>query len=80
MFKIAPLSSSMMLVSMFGFIISAFFIAHENMNVVTWAWAFIIVFVLIFISTVISMSQSSLDHDFLDGLAIHEKDHYKKKK
>lgn len=79
MFKVAPLHSSLMLFSMLGFIISAFFIS--NPLVKTWAWAFIVVFVLIFISSVISMSNLPIKpHDRLHHLAIHTKGHYKKRK
>ena len=78
MFKVAPLSSSMMLVSMFGFIISAFYLKHPVFQ--SWAWAFIIVFTIMFIATLISMSNTPLDEeDQLERLAIHEKGHYNKK-
>jgi len=55
MFKVAPLHSSLMLVSMFGFIISAFFINHPVFK--SWAWSFLIVFVIMFIATMISMTK-----------------------
>lgn len=74
MFKVAPLSSHFMMVSMFGFIISAFFITHPIFK--TWAWAFLVVFVLMFISSLISMSKT--DYDGLDALAVHEKIHKRK--
>lgn len=78
MFKTAPLSSNFMLISMFGFIISAFFLTHPIVK--SWAWAFIIVFALMFISSMISMSKTPLDQeDKLEELAIHRRDHYKKK-
>lgn len=76
MFKVAPLTSSFMLVSMFGFIISAFFVTHPIYK--TWAWAFLIVFVIMFISSMISMSKTPIGH--IETLAIHEPGHYIKKK
>ena len=76
MFKVAPLTSSFMLVSMFGFIISAFFVTHPIYR--TWAWAFLIVFVIMFISSMISMSKTPIGN--IETLSIHEPGHYKKKK
>lgn len=79
MFKVAPLSSSLMLVSMFGFIVSAFFL--NDPIVKSWAWAFLILFVIIFIASMISMSNAPLgSEDYLDRLAIHKSDHYVKNK
>lgn len=79
MFKVAPLHSSMMLVSMAGFIISSFFLTHPVF--MSWAWAFMIVFVIIFIATMISMSKAPIGKpDHLDKLAIHKEGHYRKKK
>jgi len=82
MFKVAPLHSSFMLVSMFGFIFSVFFLTHPIFK--TWAWTFMIAFVIMFIASMISMSKASVDNqlhlDHLDHLAIHKKDHYKRKK
>ncbi len=79
MFKVAPLHSSMMLVSMAGFIISAFFLTHPVF--MSWAWAFLIVFVIMFIATMISMSKAPIGKDeHLARLAIHDEGHYRKKK
>ncbi|MAG38927.1 hypothetical protein CMO90_02455 [Candidatus Woesearchaeota archaeon] len=77
MFKVAPLHSSLMLISMFGFIMSAFFLTQPVLA--TWAFAFLIVFVLIFISTIISMSKLPIHgEDSLSDLAIHKKKRRKK--
>lgn len=78
MFKVAPLPSSFMLISMFGFIISAFFLTHSLVK--SWAWAFIIVFVIMFISSMVSLSNMPLEIDHLESLSIHSKGHYQKKK
>ncbi|MBU0666294.1 MAG: hypothetical protein ABIC91_03880 [Nanoarchaeota archaeon] len=76
MFKVAPLSSSFMLVSMLGFIICAYFLDHPVLK--SWAFAFTIVFILMFISAVISMSKTPLeDSAALEELAIHKKIHKK---
>ncbi|MBC8500684.1 MAG: hypothetical protein ISS25_00570 [Nanoarchaeota archaeon] len=78
MFKVAPISSGFMLFSMFGFIISAFFINHPIFK--SWAWAFMIVFVIMFIASLISMTKAPIgEEEYLDSLAIHKKGHYKKK-
>ncbi len=79
MFKVAPLHSSMMLISMTGFILCSFYLTHPIY--MSWAWAFTIVFVIMFIATLISMSKSPIGmEESLERLAIHKKGHYKKKK
>lgn len=79
MFKVAPLHSNLMLVSMAVFIISAFYLNDPLIK--TWAWAFLIVSVLVFISTMISLGNIPVGYpEHLNKLAIHKKDHYKKKK
>ncbi len=77
MFKVAPLHSSMMLISMFGFIITAFYINDKIFG--SWAWAFMLVFVVMFIATIISMSKAPIQGESLERLAIHTKGHYKKR-
>ena len=78
MFKVAPMHSSFMLISMAGFILSAFFINDPIFK--SWAWAFLVVFILMFISTMISMSKAPIEGESLEVLAIHKPGHYKKKK
>lgn len=78
MFKVAPLHSSFMLISMLGFILSAFFLINPTYK--SWAVAFIIVFAAMFIASMISMSKAPIEDGHMDNLAIHKKGHYKKKK
>ncbi|MBU0471086.1 MAG: hypothetical protein KKF89_03110 [Nanoarchaeota archaeon] len=77
MFKVAPLPSSFMLFSMFGFIASAFLLTSV---IKTWAFAFLLVFVAMFIASIISMSKAPLEEEYLEKLAIHNQHHYKRKK
>lgn len=77
MFKVAPLHSSFMLVSMLGFILSAF--SLNNPVFKSWAFAFIIVFILMFVASLISMSRAPITDDHMERLAIHNEGHYKKK-
>lgn len=76
--KIAePLSSTYMLTSLIGFIFSALLL-----NVLpSWAFAFMIVFIVMFVSSVISMSNVPFQYpDLLEELNIHDPLHYYKKK
>lgn len=77
MFKQEPLSSTYMLVSMMGFIVSALMIDVLP----SWAFAFMIVFIVMFIASIISMSNITIhDKDALEELMIHYKGHYAKKR
>jgi hypothetical protein len=78
MFKTAPLPSSFMLISMFGFILTAFFLNDPLLK--DWAWSFMIVFIVMFISSIISISNTPLEPSHLEELAIHKKGHYNRKK
>ena len=74
MFKVAPLSSSFMMVSILGFVFSAFLID----NFPTWAFTFMILFVIMFISSLISMGHAPVnDDDHLIELAVHDKAHHR---
>ena len=65
-----------MLISLMGFIISAIMIDVLP----SWAFAFMIVFVVMFISSVVSMSNVPFEYkDLLEELNIHDPMHYKKK-
>lgn len=70
--RYAPLSSSYMAVSIIGFLISVWFVMDLS---VSWGLAFSIVFVLMFISSVISMSKSEPIKEHMKHLAIHEHKH-----
>ena len=77
MFKQAPLSSTYMLISMLGFILSAFLLEH----IPSWAMAFLCVFTVMFISSVVSMGDIHFkDLDSLEELNIHDPLHYHKKR
>ncbi|MFH1770546.1 MAG: hypothetical protein ABH828_03235 [archaeon] len=78
MFKVAPLHSSLMLISMLGFVLTAFFLTNPNYK--SWAFAFILVFAIIFIASMISMSKAPIEDGHMEKLAIHRKGHYKQKK
>lgn len=77
MFNQAPLSSTYMLVSLLGFIFSAFLID----KIPTWSFAFLIVFTVMFIASLISMSNIPFDDlESLEELKIHDPLHYHKKR
>ncbi|MBW2990201.1 hypothetical protein KY348_00685 [Candidatus Woesearchaeota archaeon] len=78
MAKHVPFSSGFMLTSILGFFISVFFVMDIS---ATWGFTFALVFVLLFISSVVSMSHIEAEHKHsLKELAIHEKGHYVRKK
>lgn len=62
MFKVAPLSSSFMLTSILGIIISTLFISKYSLN-----WAFIVGFISVcmFIASFISMSKSPIEDELM---------------
>jgi len=53
--RIAPLSSSFMLASIVGFIISSVYLYPRS---ATWGFAFVLLFVLMFVASLISMTYS----------------------
>ena len=60
MFKVAPLSGSFMLVSMFGILFSTMFLIKYSIN-----WGFIVGFISIcmFIASFISMTHAPIDEE-----------------
>lgn len=68
-FKVAPLSSTFMLTAMVGFLISVIYIPKLSLD---WAFAFSLIFLLMFISSMISMTRATIDDSHLDTLAVHE--------
>ncbi|KYK25211.1 hypothetical protein AYK26_06350 [Euryarchaeota archaeon SM23-78] len=73
-----PYSSAFMLSSILGFIISVFFVMDYSLS---WGFTFALVFLIMFISSVISMSQIEAHDKYgLQELAIHEQMHGRKKK
>jgi len=78
MAKVVPLSSSFMLTSILGFLISVFFVMQIS---ISWGFTFALVFVIMFIASIINMSQLEAEDRYaLKSLAIHEKGHYQKRK
>ncbi|MBN2052533.1 hypothetical protein JW756_03445 [Candidatus Woesearchaeota archaeon] len=73
-----PLTSGFMLTSILGFLISILFVMKLS---VTWGFTFALVFLIMFIASIISMSKIEADDKYgLNELAIHDKDHYVKKR
>lgn len=69
-FKAAPLSSTFMIASIIGFIVSVFYVTQLS---VKFGAAFSLVFLLMFLSSFISMSKAPLDDETVDkDLSIHE--------
>jgi multisubunit Na+/H+ antiporter MnhB subunit len=73
--KFVPLTSGFMLTSIIGFMVSVLFVLKIDP---TWGFTLSLFFLLMFISSVISMSNMEAEDNYgLEHLAIHEK---KKKK
>ena len=62
MFKVAPLSGSFMLLSMFGILFSTMFLMKYSIN-----WGFIVLFVssCMFIASFISMTKAPIEEELL---------------
>jgi len=67
-----------MLISILGFFISLLYI-YGDLGVkqqytwaLDWSMAFMLFFILMFIASIVNMSQSSLHEDHLRELAVHE--------
>ncbi len=58
MVTVAPLKTSFLVISMIGFLISALYIPRFSL---TWAFAFGIVFIIMFVASMISMVQATPD-------------------
>ena len=73
-----PFSSGFMLTSIIGFFVSVFFVMKIS---ATWGFTFALVFVIMFIASIITMSQIEAEDKYaLKELAVHEKKHYAKRK
>ncbi|MBN1792489.1 hypothetical protein JW826_02285 [Candidatus Woesearchaeota archaeon] len=75
--KFVPLTSSFMLTSIIGFMVSVLFVMKMSVN---WGFTFALFFVIMFISAIISMSNMEAEtrHGW-EELAIHEKKNRKGK-
>ncbi len=67
--KYAPLSSSFMIVSIIGFLVSIWLITDWS---VSWGFTLTLFFVLMFISSIVSMSKAEPIPEHMDELAIHK--------
>ena len=66
-----PLTSGFMLTSIIGFMVSTLFVMKLS---VTWGFTFSLFFIVMFISSVVSMSNMDADERYgWEELAIHEK-------
>jgi len=78
MAKHVPLTSGFMLTSIIGFFVSVFYVMKLDM---TWGFTFALFFTIAFVASVISMSKIEAEDKYgLQELAIHDKDHYAKKR
>lgn len=68
-FKVAPLSSTFVLTSILGFLISVLFIVDLS---VTWGFTFAMMFMIMFLSSMVSMTRATTEDYHLDHLAVHE--------
>ena len=76
--KYVPLTSSFMLTSIIGFLVSVMFVMKLS---VTWGFTFALFFVIMFIASVVSMSNIEAETRYgWEELAIHEKKKTVKKK
>ena len=73
-----PFSSGFMLTSIIGFFVSVFFVMKLSL---TWGFTFALVFIIMFIASIITMSQIEAEDKYaLKELAVHEQIHGRKKK
>lgn len=78
MAKHVPFSGGFMLTSIIGFFVSVFFVMKLSL---TWGFTFALVFVIMFIASIITMSRIEAEDKYaLEELAIHKKGHYSRKK
>ena len=78
MAKNIPFSSGFMLTSIIGFLVSVLFVMQLS---ITWGFTFALVFVILFIASVIKMRHVEAEDVYsMKELAIHEKGHYSKTK
>ena len=59
MYRAAPLPSSFMLMSMIGFLISSMMVYPRDK---TWGFAFCLIFIIMFIASIISMTYADISH------------------
>ena len=75
--KYVHLSAGFMITSIIGFLISVYFVTKLS---VTWAFTFDVFFALMFVASIISMTNADYkEREYQDELAIHDKVHKTKK-
>lgn len=67
--KYAPLSSSFMVTSIIGFIVSVFMIMDWSQE---WGFTFVLFFTMMFIASVVSMTKAEPIKEHMDELAVHK--------
>ena len=75
-FEAAPLPHEWMIASIIGFFVSWLFV-FEQLGIVSWGVAFMAVFLIMFLASVVSMTNADTGDAHLRVLAIHEQ-HRKK--
>lgn len=74
MARIVPLNSTFMLTSIIGFFVVAFWPGiWESQLGASWAFALCLVFTIMFIASMVSMSGADPEEEWLADLAIHER-------
>jgi accessory gene regulator protein AgrB len=68
-FKVAPLSSGFMLISILGFIAFAFIFDQ----IPTWSFTMMVFFAIMFVASIISMTYAPIQDEHLDVLDVHNK-------
>ena len=78
MVRNVPFSSGFMLTSILGFLVSVLFVMKISL---TWGFTFALVFVIMFVASVVNMSHVEAEDKYsMSLLGIHEKGHYTKGK
>jgi len=65
----APLSSAFMLVSIIGFLLAVWLVMDWSEK---WGFTFAVIFVIMFIASIISMTKAEPIDEHMDHLSIHE--------
>lgn len=81
-FNVAPLSSTFVLFSIFGFLFSVFYVTSLNIKI---GAAFTLLFLILFLASFVSMTKAPVGNEtFINDLSIHEPEkhlrHKRKKK
>ena len=74
----APISSSFMAISIIGFFVSIWLFDWSSKLGLTWGFTLMLFFIMMFISSMISMTKAQATDEHMEHLAIHE--HYNKKR